>query len=82
MHADGTVRAAAAEVMLRCMRGLPPLRNAVLLGVAAFSMRLADDQPEVTCSSSGICVCLSTYFALLCTRLRLTVHQGNRKVSD
>ena len=41
------VRQMAAEVMRRVLRGLPGLRNAMLLGMATFLSRIPDDYPEV-----------------------------------
>ena len=47
MHADATVRAVAAEVLRRFMRGFPGRRNEVLVGMAAFATKIPDEFPEV-----------------------------------
>ena len=48
-HADPSIAAEAVQVMIRVLRGLPRLRNAVLQGQASFarSQGLPDDHPEV-----------------------------------
>ncbi|KAK9839278.1 hypothetical protein WJX81_005497 [Elliptochloris bilobata] len=46
VHADATVRAAAAEALLRCMRALPELRNELLLAATDLLARLPDDLPD------------------------------------
>jgi hypothetical protein len=46
IHADPSVQHAAADVLRRSMRALPKLRNALLLGMAAFASRLPEDFPE------------------------------------
>lgn len=47
IHADASVRAAAAAAMLRCMLALPELRNELLLAAADLLARLPDDLPDV-----------------------------------
>jgi hypothetical protein len=39
----------ASDVLQRCMRALPRQRNALLLGMAAFTARLPEDFPEARC---------------------------------
>ena len=48
MHADATVRAVAAEVLRRILRGLPGRRNEVIVGMAAFAAKISDEYAEVT----------------------------------
>ena len=47
LHADAEIRAQAMSVMKRILRGLPRLRNAMLLGMAGLAARIPDDTPEV-----------------------------------
>ena len=47
LHADPDIRGQAMSVMKRIMRGLPRLRNAMLLGLAGLAARIPDDTPEV-----------------------------------
>lgn len=47
LHADPDIRAQAMSVMKRILRGLPRLRNAMLLGLAGLAARIPDDTPEV-----------------------------------
>ena len=62
LHADPDIRAQAMSVMKRILRGLPRLRNAMLLGLAGLAARILDDTPEVPCyhplpSAEGHCFC-------------------------
>ena len=50
MHADATVRAVAAEVLRRILRGLPGRRNEVIVGMAAFAAKISDEYAEVAVS--------------------------------
>ena len=50
VNVDGNIRQMAAEVMHRVLRGLPAMRNAMVLGLAGFISRLSDDFPEVRLS--------------------------------
>ncbi len=47
LHADAGIRAQAVAVMKRILRGVPRMRNAMLLGVAGLAARIPDDTPEV-----------------------------------
>lgn len=47
LHADPDIRSQAMSVMKRILRGLPRLRNAMLLGLAGLAARISDDTPEV-----------------------------------
>ncbi|KAL0053523.1 hypothetical protein WJX82_006983 [Trebouxia sp. C0006] len=46
LHADAGIRAQAVAVMKRILRGVPRMRNAMLLGVAGLAARIPDDTPE------------------------------------
>ena len=41
------------SVMKRVVRGLPRLRNAMLLGLAGQAARIPDDTPEVSITKGG-----------------------------
>jgi len=47
MHADGTVRLIATEVLRRILRAFPARRNEVVIGMAAFASKIPDEFPEV-----------------------------------
>ncbi len=55
LHADSSIRAQAVSVMKRILRGVPRLRNAMLLGVAGLAARIPDDTPEVTHACACAC---------------------------
>ena len=47
LHADAGIRGQAVSVIKRILRGVPRLRNAMLLGVAGLAARIPDETPEV-----------------------------------
>lgn len=46
LHADASIRSQAINAIKRILRGVPRLRNAMLLGVAGLAARTTDDNPE------------------------------------
>ena len=46
INLDATVCSMAVEVMHRVLRGIPMLRNTMLLGVTAFLARIPEDYPK------------------------------------
>ena len=47
LHADLSIRTQAIATIKRILRGVPRLRNSMLLGVAGLAARIPDDNPEV-----------------------------------
>ena len=56
LHADPGIRTQAVAAMKRVLRGMPRLRNALVLGLAGLAARIPDDHPEVNAAPSCIVV--------------------------
>ncbi|KAL3146696.1 hypothetical protein ABBQ32_000920 [Trebouxia sp. C0010 RCD-2024] len=76
LHADPDIRAQAMSVMKRILRGLPRLRNAMLLGLASLAARILDDSPEAIRSVLKLLVeLMQEWQHILTEKARGTFHE-------
>ena len=69
INLDSTVCSMAVEVMHRVLRGIPLLRNTMLLGMTAFLTRIPEEFPKVGIDK------LKPVWAVTCSALSPATHE-------